>query len=104
MVTFRLTDGVATDQETVPITITGSQTTGTGGIAGVVLDAQDAAIDITTPIAGVQVYSLPSGTPVLTQVDGTFSLTGLPPGHTRSSTSRRPPTADTAPRNRSSAV
>ena len=94
--TFIASDGLLTDSESVTITVTGASMGGVTALAGRLLDANDAALGITTPIVGASVTLLDSGiTPVLSDANGEFALSALPAGSQvidiDSSTAQPPP-------------
>ena len=78
--TFIVGDGVASDSETITVSVSGSEPGAPTALQGLVLDAADAAAGTTTPIEGATVRSLDTGVSTTTGADGTFLLTDLTPG------------------------
>lgn len=79
--TFSVSDGVLNDSETVTITVDAWPTSGATAVTGRILDANDAANSIETPIAGVTIRQLVTGGASTTSaLDGTFTLSGIVPG------------------------
>ncbi len=77
--TFRVTDGALSDEETVQIQVNGPSG-GATALQGRVLDANSMAIGQVVPLQGITVRSLPSGPSTTTDASGDFLLTGLTPG------------------------
>ena len=78
--TFRVSDGASTDEETISITVTtpgpGQPTT----VSGQLLDTNDFVLGTTTPIVGATISFLNSGVSTTTDAVGAFQLSGAPGG------------------------
>jgi hypothetical protein len=77
---FQVSDGTATDSETVPITVTGPAPTDPTTLTGQVLDTNDYVAGITTPVVAATVSILGSGVSTTTDLAGDFVLAGVPAG------------------------
>ncbi|MCB0013095.1 MAG: VCBS repeat-containing protein, partial [Anaerolineales bacterium] len=78
--TFSVTDGTISAQESITITVPQPEPTDTTGLQGRILDANDAESGIITPLVGATVTNIESGLSATTDGAGFFTLTGLTPG------------------------
>lgn len=79
--TFSVSDGVLSDAETITVTIGDAGDPGSTALSGRVLDAVSfAANGAEVPVVGAVVQILGSGTPVVTDANGSFLLTGISGG------------------------
>ncbi len=78
--TFTVSDGALTDSETITITVIGAAPDGVTSLKGRLLDANDAAADITTPIVGATITNAETGLAATTDGNGNFTLAGLAEG------------------------
>lgn len=79
-VNFSAAHNSGTDREAVTITVVGPTPGAPTSISGRVLDANDAANGIITPLEGVTIRSLDQARSVTSGATGYFTLSGLPPG------------------------
>ncbi len=78
--TFTVSDGALSDQETVTLTIPAIDGTASTRFSGRLLDANDYANGITTPIVGATVSFLNNGPAAVSDAQGYFSLDNLTAG------------------------
>ncbi len=78
--TFSVTDGRLSDAETITITVPAPDPNAQASFSGRLLDANDFAQGITTPIVGATVSFLDTGQSTLSDAQGNFTITGLPGG------------------------
>lgn len=80
LVTFSGTNAAGTDREQITITVVGPQPGAPTALSGRILNANDAAMGIITPIEGVTIRSLDQPLAVTSGATGYFTLSGLNPG------------------------
>jgi len=80
VITFSGTNAAGTDRETITITAVGPQPGAPTALSGRILNANDAAQGIITPIEGVTIRSLDQALAVTSGATGFFTLAGLTPG------------------------
>ena len=78
--TFLASDGTASDSEAITITVVGAQPGGVTAISGRLLDANDAANSITTPVVGAVIGFEGFGPTATSDINGDFTLSNLPSG------------------------
>lgn len=78
--TFSVTDGAATDSESVTLTVQAPAPGTPTSIRGRVLNTNDAVLGIETPIVGVRVSFLGFAAATFTDVNGYFELINAPSG------------------------
>ena len=79
-ITFSVSDGELADSETVQITVETPDPLDPTSLSGRVLDTNDFALGVETPVVGVSVSILNSGVSALTDANGAFALSGVPAG------------------------
>ncbi|MBX3744935.1 MAG: VCBS repeat-containing protein [Verrucomicrobiae bacterium] len=77
---FGVSDGEATDTETVSVSVVSPPPGTATAITGIVLDTTDAVAGAERPVAGVRVSLLGVASEALTGADGRFTLTNIPGG------------------------
>jgi YD repeat-containing protein len=78
--TFSVTDGLFVDTEVVQITVSTPDPNADATFSGRLLDANDFANGVTTPIVGATVSFLGIGQSAISGTQGNFTITGLPGG------------------------
>ena len=79
-ITFAVSDGLASDSESVSITVTDGPA-GPTALSGRVLDAVDLAAGTETPVVGATVSVVGATVSVVTDATGSFTLGSLPAGN-----------------------
>lgn len=79
--TFRVSDGLASDSETITITVVGAAPGGVTAISGRLLDTNDFVNGIETPVVGATVSLLGASATATSDSNGDFLLSGIPGGH-----------------------
>ncbi|MCP4357691.1 MAG: hypothetical protein GY796_06715, partial [Chloroflexi bacterium] len=74
---FYVTDGVLQASEWVTITVPPPNPSDDTALHGRILDANDAAVGVTTPLVGATVTNIETGINTTTNASGYFTLTGL---------------------------
>ncbi|MFB3076521.1 MAG: PKD domain-containing protein, partial [Lysobacterales bacterium] len=81
ILTMMMSDGVLTDTETITITVQGAPPGGVTELIGRILDTNDfTSTGTETPVVGATVTILGSGITTTSDLEGNFTLTGLPAG------------------------
>ncbi len=80
ILTFIVSDGALTDSETITITVQGPPQGSVTALTGRILDTNDFTQGITTPVVGATVSLLNTGFSTSSDVNGNFTLTGVPGG------------------------
>ncbi|NIR29050.1 MAG: hypothetical protein GWN84_06985, partial [Gammaproteobacteria bacterium] len=78
--TFRVTDGELADQESVTLVVPAPDPAAPTDFTGRVLDANDFANGVTTPIVGATIAFLGTGRSAVSDDQGFFVVTDIPPG------------------------
>ena len=73
-IAFSVTDGVLVDSETVQITVPVPNSTDETRLRGRIMDANDAANGISTPLSGATITNIETGVATTTDQDGYFTL------------------------------
>ena len=75
-----MSDGLLTDSESIAITVSPPDPGDTTGLSGRVLDADDLALGVETPVVGVSVSLVGQGATATTAADASFSIASTAAG------------------------